>query len=348
VKSLLRFYFLFWMCLAVCLTSCGRKAPPRTTLSWRGKTMGTTYGVKVVTLDPDKVQLEKIQEEVEAELVAVNEAMSTWLPESEISRFNKMESGLDMEISGRFAQVMVVSEGISQLTGGAFDPTLGPLIDLWGFGAGEPRENDPSDEEIEAAMAKVGMAGLELTETSLLKKKAGIELNLSAVAKGYGVDQVASVLETYGHRNYYVEIGGEVRCEGLNESGVPWNIGIQVPVAESGMQSHRIVSVLNRALATSGDYRIFFETEKGRRHHILDPRTGRPAEHTLASVSVLAADCMTADAVATALYVMGTSEGMAWMVEHPALEVEALFIDRTESGFKLTATPGFQEVILEP
>ncbi len=339
-----------WLLLPmVCVFfSCGEKPVQRTTEGWRGKTMGTTYEVKWVVAGISEHDLESIQNEVEAELVAVNDAMSTWLPDSEITRFNHMEAGEEVDISVRFAQVMRTSFTIHEATEGAFDPTLGPLIDLWGFGAKGSRSEDPSKEEIAKAMSYVGLKGIQLQEQTLRKHTTGVEINLSAVAKGYGVDQVAALLEKHGHRNYYVEIGGEVRCHGLNADGVPWKIGIQVPSAGSGTSSQRIVHVLNRALATSGDYRIFFDTEKGRRHHILDPRTGRPAEHSLASVSVLASDCMTADAVATALYVMGTQEGMTWIVEHAAHEIEALFIDRTETGFKLTATPGFQKVILDP
>lgn len=310
--------------------------------------MGTSYEVKWIPQESDGEVLGSLQQEVEAELQAVNDAMSTWIPESEISRFNKLNVDQEMEISDRFAQVLERSQTIYKLSDGAFDPTLGPLIDVWGFGAEGTRTEEPSKSDVKAAMKKVGMSGITLTDNRLSKVNPGVEVNLSAVAKGYAVDRLALLLEQRSIQNYYIEIGGEVFCKGVNASGIPWKIGIQVPVNTEEATSHRVVSVLNRALATSGDYRNFYDTKEARRHHILDARTGEPADHWLASVSVLAHDCMTADAVATALYVMGTTEGMAWIVDHPDLQIEALFIDGSMTGFRLTATPGFEDVILDP
>ena len=331
--------------LAVLAFSACSPPPAKSALSgWKGETMGTTYQVQLVAEGLTPGKLNTLRTRVEAELVAVNEAMSTWLPESEISRFNRMEAGEGLEVSDRFRDVLDAAKDLHRDTGGAFDPTLGPLVDLWGFGAEDTEGEAPSADAIHAALSKVGMRHIALEEGKLRKAVAGVELNVSAIAKGYGVDRVLELLEGEGLDNIYVEIGGEVACRGVNGRGTPWILGIQTPQADAKESAYRKVALENRALATSGDYRNFRESDGPRRHHLLDPRTGSPTSHSLASVSVLAGDCMTADAVATALYVMGTAEGMDWLAERP--EVQALFIDRTETGYRLTATGGFEKAMV--
>lgn len=313
--------------------------------SWQGRTMGTTYEIKLAGVRMEGEALATIQRRVDDELIAVNAAMSTYISDSEISRFNRRPGGIPMEIGDRFRDVMERSFDIFEQTGGVFDPTLGVLIDLWGFGAGStPGAPAPAEEEIGESLEKMGFDRIRLTPGGLSKEEDGLEINLSAIAKGYGVDRIAALLEAEGFRNVYVEIGGELVCRGLNANGVPWRIGIQIPEPEAEEMAMRVLSLRNRALATTGDYRNFLGEDGRRRHHVLDPRTGRPVEHRLASVSVLAADCMTADAIATALYVMGAEEGMAWLEGVP--EVDALFIDRDTDGFILTATPGFEETLI--
>ena len=314
-------------------------------VSWYGETMGTTYKIQLADVTLSDEELDELTKEVDAELVAVNDAMSTYISDSEISRFNRIESTEEaMPISPRFQEVVQRSREIFQATGGAFDPTLGPLIDLWGFGADDAEVSSPGPEQVADRLEHVGMEQIDLVDGALRKNDIRVEINLSAIAKGYAVDQLVELLREKGFEHVYVEIGGEVSCLGLNDSGVPWRIGIQLPERDASATVLGIVSLVNRALATSGDYRNYLEDNERNRHHIIDPRTGFPAGHTLASVSVLAEDCITADAVATALYVMGTQEGMAWLETRP--DVDAYFIDRSEDGFRFTATSGFEDALI--
>jgi thiamine biosynthesis lipoprotein len=341
------FILLLLGAVGVFLFSIGKGRPPEPdpVVSWMGETMGTTYQIQLadVTLEPDV--LDDLTQRVTAELVAVNDAMSTYIPESEISRFNALESTEEVfGISERFQQVMVRSMDLYSETAGAFDPTLGPLIDLWGFGAGSGSDARPEEEQVRALLETIGLDRIELQNGSLRKTVPEVEINLSAIAKGYAVDRLVALLRDEGFQNIYVEIGGEVSCLGVNGLRVPWRIGIQVPERDAGSSVLRVVRLQDRALATSGDYRNYLEDEDMNRHHILDPRTGLPAEHRLASVSVLAEDCMTADAVATALYVMGTEEGMTWLSDKEGLD--AFFIDREAGGFRVTSTPGFDQALV--
>lgn len=313
-------------------------------VSFRGRTMGTTYHVQIAGADVDAWSVERLQAAVDAELLAVNEAMSTYMPESEISQFNRLEAGVWMPIGDRFREVFGRSAQLNRLTEGAFDPTLGPLIDLWGFGAKPIGTDFPTPDQIDQALSETGFQHLELTEKGLRKHREGVEVNVSAIAKGYGVDRVAEFLESEGFENLYVEIGGELVCTGVNGGGVPWRIGIQIPSPGAGESALQVVGLDNAALATSGDYRNYSVSDEGFRHHILDPRTGRPATHTLASVSVITDDCMNADAIATALFVMGTGDGYEWVKAQEG--VEALFIDREGEGYSITATEGFEETLI--
>lgn len=310
-----------------------------------GETMGTTYQVQLAGQEKSFAELVALKELVDAELIAVNDAMSTYIPESEISRFNRLrEAGVPFEISPRFREVIFQSLEFFFSSNGAFDPTLGPLIDLWGFGAGPASTSPPSEEQIQALRTRIGLNRITLSEEGLSKSDPDLEINLSAIAKGYAVDRVMDLMLAQGYENIYVEIGGEVACVGVNGLSIPWRIGIQMPDPEAGATALKVVRLENQAMATSGDYRNFIGSGDETLHHILDPRTGRPANHTLASVSVLAKDCMTADAVATILYVMGTEEGMNWLANRQ--DVEAYFIDRDGADFRFTHTPGFKDAII--
>jgi thiamine biosynthesis lipoprotein len=312
---------------------------------WRGYTMGTTYEIKLAGVQLDKEELERVKQRVEAELQAVNDAMSTYFPDSEISRFNRLPAGGVQPIEFRFREVMQRSIKIFESTEGTFDPTMGVLIDLWGFGAGSGEANQmPVESEIEEGLAKMGFEKIQLTDEGLSKELDGLEINLSAIAKGYGVDRIVKLLQAEGYQNIYMEIGGDLVCKGVNAQNIPWRIGIQVPSEMVGEGALKVMELRDGAVASSGDYRNFRFDGRERQHHILDPRTGHPTRHSLASVSVLAGDCMTADAVATALYVMGTEDGMRW-VEQQA-DIEALFIDRDGDGFSASSTPGFAETVL--
>ncbi len=310
----------------------------------QGKTMGTSYEVKIVGLTPTASAASDVQADIDLLLFRLNQAVSHYIADSEISRFNHSASTEAMPIGTEFRRVLQAALDIHRRSGGAFDPTLGPLVDLWGFGPGKPSATAPTDVELAPVLARTGADKLNLTAAGLAKSVPTLELNLSAIAKGYAVDRVSDLLAESGHHNTYVEIGGEVSCRGVNAIGIPWRIGVQNPNADATAQAVRVVAMRNRALATSGDYRNLREVDGVFVNHILDPRTGKPVGHLLASVSVLAEDCMTADAVATALVVMGREAGMDWLENEPGLD--AYFIERQGDGFVSTATPGFEKALV--
>ncbi len=317
-----------------------------------GETMGTTWTVKIVVDSPEASQrAAALRAPIQGRLDAVNKLMSTWDPESELSRFNASTSTDPFPVSSETATVVSAAVAIGEHTGGAFDVTLGPLIRLWGFDRGG-KKAVPTPAEIEAARARVGLDRLKASvdgKPFLQKSAPGLEVNLSGIAKGYGVDAVLALLEQEGITRAMVEIGGEVATVGKNARGQPWTLGINVPRSDADPTAvFRTVSVENQGLATSGNYRNFFEQGGKRYAHVLDPTTGKPTDHHLVSVTILAPDCMTADGLATAGLVLGEEKLRRVLADHyPG--VEALFIHAPSSAptaqnkeaFKVTSTRGF-------
>ena len=307
-----------------------------------GTAMGTSYSVKVVDAARSLDQA-VLAEDVAECLEAVNQQMSTYRDDSELSRFNAAVADQWFGLSPATYRVLKEAERIHEITGGAFDPTVGPLVKLWNFGPGrQPTDRVPSDEQIAEARAVVGMHHVDLRAQPPAARKdlAAVYLDLSAIAKGYAVDQVAELLDAQGMTDYMVEVGGEVRTRGRNAENLPWQIAIERPTNGS-RTIHRVLALRDRALATSGDYRNYFEIEGARYCHILDPRSGRPVSHRLASVSVLSDSCMTADALATALFVLGPEEGLAWAERE---NLAALFLVKDGDGFVERLTPAMREV----
>ncbi len=312
------------------------------TATFAGATMGTSYSVKVAGLPPTADQA-RIAAEIQARLDRINSLMSTYDPDSELSRFNASESDNWFPVSRETAEVVAEAIRVGDLSGGALDVTVGPLVDLWSFGpTARPEGVVPSQEEIAAAMAGVGYSRLQVRSDGLAVRKLSpaCRVDLSAVAKGFAVDQVAEGLEQLGIGRYMVEVGGEVRTSGRNARGRPWQIAVEVPTT-TGRGVQRIIPLGDRALATSGDYRNYFEHDGVRFCHIINPRTGRPVNHRLASVSILASTCMEADAQATALFVLGPDEGLQLAT---AQKIPALFVVRTDRGFEEFPTPTFPTV----
>lgn len=308
-----------------------------------GEAMGTFYRVKLAYRGITDAELARLQSAVQDELDAVEQSMSTYIDASEISAFNRMPAGEALRIGPRFRTVITRALELCELTGGALDPTVGPLVDLWGFGSDGRRLAEPAPEAIGSALERVGWRRIELAPQGLSKSVDGLRIALGAVAKGYAVDRVAQLLSQDGIDNFLVEIGGEVYADGLNSGGVPWRVGIDSPVLSvlPGGRLRGVIEVSDLAVATSGDYRNYFETEDGRLFsHIIDPRSGRPVRMPPASVTVTAEDCMTADGLATALFVMGVEPGLELVERLPG--VEALFIvsDPLE-GLRESASSGF-------
>ncbi|MDZ8117587.1 FAD:protein FMN transferase [Pontiella agarivorans] len=296
-----------------------------------GETMGTGYSVKITGKVKQKA-LEQIYEQIQARLTEINRQMSTWDPDSEISRFNHSRSLDGFQCSEEFAQVVRRALELSEKSGGAFDPTLQPLLNLWGFGSEGHDRNVPDEEAIRIVKETTGADKLSIDASSrLLKTEPEISLALGAIAKGYGVDEVGKILAQAGLENWFIEIGGEVLASGVNPDGVPWRIGIQYPTTNPmSSKLQGIVSVKGGAIATSGNYRNYMEEDGVIYSHILDPRTGRAVKSHTASVTVSAPNCMDADALATALFVMGPEEGISWVESLD--EVETMFLIRDETG----------------
>lgn len=291
-----------------------------------GETMGTSWTVKFLAEPRD------LQHEVQNELNLVVEQMSTWLPGSDLSQFNRAPVGAWQTLPSEFLAVLDNALRIANYTDGAYDPTVGPLVNLWGFGPEGQRHSPPSLEQIEWARTRCGWKFLE-RDGQRLRKSADIYLDLSSIAKGFGVDQVARLLEREGITNYLVEVGGELRGFGTKPDGSPWWIDIERPSSE---KSETIVALHGLSVATSGDYRKYFEAEGLRYSHTIDPRTGYPVRHNVASVTVLHKECMIADAISTALTVLGVDEGMDYAIRQ---DFAALFIERTASGFREHMSP---------
>jgi len=296
-----------------------------------GCTMGTTYFITLSGQFP-RSTLEKLEQAISNTLLEVNRQMSTWDPSSEISAFNRSKSTAPFPVSKSFVKVIAAALKISKATDGAFDPTLNPLLKLWGFNSSTNSYALPTNTQVEETRARCGWQHLHVDSASTIRKDiSDLELDLSAIAKGYAVDAVAAVLCNAGVKNYFVEIGGEVVVKGVNPDGKAWRIGVQYPSLEPF--SNRLQGILHLrggAIATSGDYRNYIIHDGITYSHIIDPRTGRPALHNVASVTVLATDCMTADAIATGLFVLGAEAGLTWVENHP--DVEALFLLRNVDG----------------
>jgi len=308
--------------------------------SHQGLTMGTTYTVKwVAASDSDLVEPKAISQV----LLDINQAMSTYIDDSELSLINQLPVGSSVDLSPELLFILNKSQQISMRSSGAFDITVGPLVNLWGFGPDGRIIKAPDNEEITAVKDRVGYNYLELNGKSLTKNRDSY-IDLSAIAKGHGVDALANLLESVGIESYLVEIGGELRAKGLKPDGSQWKIAIESPAAGFERSVQKIIAVKNVGIATSGDYRNYFEEDGVRFSHTIDPATGKPITHKLASVTVLMPTCAEADAYATALLVMGEEKAYDFAIEHG---IEAFMIIKTAEGFAEQMTPGFKQYLVQ-
>ncbi len=304
-----------------------------------GKTMGTTYNLTY--LDEES---RDFQTSIDSLLVVFNQSLSTYIPDSELSRFNQGDT-LDFKLP-YLLPVLEASKKVYENTDGAFDPTVGPLVNIWGFGPGGPELKDSVD--IKNLLTTVGFSKIEFDQKQLRKKVAGIYLDFSAIAKGYGSDVVADFLKNRGISNYLVEIGGELVANGVNEKGELWKVGVNRP--EESANASDLISIIalqDRAMATSGNYRNFYVRDSVKISHTINPATGYPVDHTLLSATVLAANCMTADAYATALMVMGKDKAIA--LDSALSEIEVFLIyDDGMGGFKTFASESLKPFLSFP
>ena len=303
----------------------------------RGSVFGTFYSI-TYQCDND------LQKEIEAELKKVDQALSMFNQESIISKVNRNEK---VELNEMFLQVITLAQKVSQDTDGAFDITVAPLVNAWGFGF--KTGNKPSGTSIDSLMSTVGYKKISLKGRQLFKENKNTMLDCSAIAKGYGSDVVAAFLKKRGIDNFMVEIGGEVVTQGISEKRVPWRIGVTKPTDDSlsvDNELQTVLNVTNKAMATSGNYRNFYYKDGKKYAHTIDPKTGYPVQHSLLSATVLADNCATADAYATSFMVMGIEKAKGVLERHP--ELMAYFIYTDERGnLAVWYSPSMKDKILE-
>jgi thiamine biosynthesis lipoprotein len=277
----------------------------------QGRTMGTTYHITVVS--GYFKDIGGLKEKIDARLEEINHVFSTYIKDSEISRFNALNLANEkFRVSDDFIQVMKVGRKIYQLSEGAWDGTVNPLVDLWGFGPTQRETKMPAASSINGLLQSVGFDRIQIIEPNfILRNSAGVTLDLNSIAKGFAVDQVSQLIAASGFENYLVEIGGEVYAAGLRKDSQKWRVGINKPQKDAAFNEvYKVVSLSNKAFATSGDYRNFVEIDGVRYSHIIDPRTGYPVSNGIAGVSIIADNCTLADGLATAIMVMGTEKGI--------------------------------------
>jgi len=326
--------------IIVFLFSACQQAPekPQYPLHYSDAIFGTSFTIKAPAL-PDSVTSNEIQRQVKQLLDKLNGQMSTYQQDSELSKINQNQTTEWIAVSDALYQVLKQSNSISELSNGAFDITVGPLVNLWGFGPKGMSFVAPDEEQIKQQLLNTGYTQLLFNDDKQQIKKQVplLYLDLSAIAKGYAVDLVGALLEANGIVDYMVEIGGELRLKGLNIQSRPWRIAVEKPTADQRM-IQKVLPLTDISLATSGDYRNFFDVEGVRFSHTIDPRSGKPITHKLASITILSDTTMKADALATALMVLGAEQGYQLAEKQ---NIAALFIIKTKEGFTEKATDSF-------
>jgi FAD:protein FMN transferase len=336
LKYLQTLFLIFFILL---FAGCG----PKKEVKFSGKTMGTIYHIKVVA--GLFTNTKDLKDQIDMRLDEINKSMSTFRKDSEISRFNDYQTvGEKFRISDDFYNVMTAAKTIYEETGGAWDGTVKPLVDLWGFGKFENKHTIPGKSRVAALLSKIGFNNIEIIAGHYLAKKtASITLDLASIAKGYGVDQVAALIRANGIPNFLVEIGGEVFAAGLREDGKKWRIGINRPQKNAPVdQVYKVVDLQDNGFATSGDYRNYFEVNQKRFSHVIDPRNGYPVDNGVVSVSIIANTSTFADGLATAVMVLGHKKGLDLVNRLDNTECfivtqskDGVLIDHYSKGFKI-------------
>lgn len=309
-------------------------------LVFSGMTMGTSYQVKIIT--NDDVPTENLGEQIENRLSSLNQTFSTYIETSELMQFNQAKTGQPQAISEDMQVVMSIAQEVYGLTDGAFDPTVAPLVNLWGFGPNESNNVIPQSEQIQQALSVIGLNHLVLNKAAKkAQREQDIKLDFSAIAKGYAVDAVADLLESSGIQHYLVEVGGELRAGGYKPNGDLWRIAIERPSLVQG-DVQQVIALQDVAVATSGDYRNYFEKNGKRYSHTIDPRIGYPVDHELASVTVIEETAVKADALATAMMVMGPEDSLMLAEKY---NIPVYILVKEADGFKVQYSKAFAQYL---
>lgn len=330
--------------LVFLLSACQKEAE---LVSLNGRTMGTTYHIKYIDNGKTKLSVQKMHEGIEGILQDVNAKMSTYIPNSELSVFNKnKEINNPIEISADLAFVVAEAIKLNQITQGALDVTIGPIVNLWGFGPEKRVEKAPTPEQIAERKAWVGIEKVRLTQKDnkffLTKSVPQIYIDLSSIAKGFGVDKVADYIAEQGITDYLVEIGGEIRANGHNAENKAWQIAIEKPTFDGTRSVSQVVGLQDLAMATSGDYRNYFEQDGKRFSHEIDPTTCQPVQHNLASITVLSKSAMTADGLSTGLFVLGAEKALEIAEQN---DLPIYLTVKTPQGFENKMSSKFAEIL---
>jgi FAD:protein FMN transferase len=328
---------LFIALAGLALAGCATHPAMRETLL-SGQTMGSAWTVKIAAALPASAEV--LQAGAQARFDAVNLALSTYRADSALSRFNSDDSGQWVDIDAELGEVLSYALSLAEDSGGAYDVTVAPLVNLWGFGPDPATRRVPDAASLEAARARVGWRKVEVDASKRRARKApGVRIDLSSLGKGRGVDRVAEYLDAQGVANYLIDLSGKLRARGYNAGGDPWRVAVEAPEADatSGQPAFKpeIVELVNQSVATAGDYRRFFEIDGKHYSHIIDPRTGWPVAHATVSASAIASDCMHADALATVLMAMSPGDAVALTDRR---RIAALLIGRGDSGYVVTHT----------
>ena len=329
----------FLLLLLPVLAACGEQRLPQLELA--GTALGTTFKVAIVEPAPN-LDSEALEADILAALTRIDKLASTWRDDSELSAFNSSRSTDWIDVTAEFCDALAAAQAISRLTGGAFDVTVGPLVNLWGFGPNGSTAEPPPDDAIASAMVNVGFDKLQTDcEAGTVRKDAAdVYVDLSGWAKGHAVDTLAELLDVQSVANYLVEIGGEIRVSGHNSERRKWAVAIEAPATYKRVQQ-AVIRVSNTSVATSGDYRNYFEHGGNSYSHTIDPRTGRPVTHELAAVTVVHPENAFADAMATALLVLGPDAGPE-LAE--GLGVAAYFLVRRPTEIQEITTSEFESL----
>ncbi len=329
--------------LLVCLTACDNRDPneylPASRVS--GEAMGSYYRITYLG-----GRVDSLQEKVDSLLEAYNQELSPWVEGSTISRFNRSQRGVSLAKTAHFRSNLDLAEEVVEATGGAYDPTVAPLVKYWGFGTGDKRTSrDVDTVQLNAIQQLVGFGQLSFSGDSLIKQQPGVQLDLNASAKGYGVDLISALLDSLDRPNHLIDIGGEMRAGGT-KNGRPWRVAIRLPEEDAAeiASAGTLPLEKGRAIATSGNYLNFYEVDGEKYSHTINPRTGYVERNNLLSASVLADDCATADAYATACMVLGPEEAMQLIEGHP--ELDGYFLVRgTNDSLEIITTTGLAEEV---
>ncbi|UDG81155.1 FAD:protein FMN transferase [Candidatus Hartigia pinicola] len=309
----------------------------------QGQTMGTYYSIKYVTnfLSPTQ---EYIKLEINNLLKEINHQMSTYRQDSELSQFNQFKKvNIPFPVSAATAKVVKESIKINKLTNGALDITVGHFVNLWGFGPDGRITKVPSHDKLAKCRAWVGIEKLSVQNNNLFKTIPQLYVDLSSIAKGYSVDVISEYLESISINNYMVNLGGEVRTKGRNGQDIPWRIAIEKPISYELCQiAQKVISLGDMSIATSGDYRNYFEQDGIRFSHTINPQTGIPIKHNLASITVIASQCMIADGLSTAFNVLGAVDAVTFAEK---MDIPIFVIVRTGNGLKEYYSKAFKQFL---